>query len=89
MYNRERLRAAVWLKGETMTAAAAVMGISRQRMYRKDKSGKWSREEMERFCRHYQVNPLDVFFDGMERDEKAEREFERLAEEWTRKKGAR
>lgn len=89
MYNRERLRAAVWLKGETMTAAAAVMGISRQRMYRKDKSGKWSREEMDRFCRHYQVNPLDVFFDGMERDAKAEREFERLAEEWTRRKDAR
>ena len=82
MYNRERLRAAVWLKGETMTAAAAVMGISRQRMYRKDKSGKWSREDMERFCRHYEVNPLDVFFDGLEQDVKAKREFERLAEEW-------
>lgn len=63
MFDERRFNAAVALKGETQEDAARVMGISLPTLYRK-KSGvsDFYREEMEKFCEHYNVGPADVFF---------------------------
>lgn len=69
MFNKERFDAIIHLSGEKMIGAAEVMGISTTSLYNK-RNGKFdfNLREIEAFCRHYMVSPMDVFFEGLEDD---------------------
>lgn len=69
MFNKSRFDLILALTGEKMVDAAEAMGISMASLYNK-RHGKndFTSREIEAFCRHYMVSPMDVFFDGLEYD---------------------
>lgn len=69
MFNQARFDLIIALTGEKMVDAAEAMGISMASLYNK-RHGKndFTSREIEAFCRHYMVSPMDVFFDGLEYD---------------------
>ena len=69
MFNKSRFDLILALTGEKMVDAAEAMGISMVSLYNK-RHGKndFTSREIEAFCRHYMVSPMDVFFDGLEYD---------------------
>ena len=69
MFNQARFDLILALTGEKMVDAAEAMGISMASLYNK-RHGKndFTSREIEAFCRHYMVSPVDVFFDGLEYD---------------------
>ena len=69
MFNQARFDLILALTGEKMVDAAEAMGISMATLYNK-RHGKndFTSREIEAFCRHYMVSPMDVFFDGLEYD---------------------
>lgn len=64
MFNKERFKATVLLKGEKMEDAAEVMGMSRSAIYRRMETGDFTGTEMKAFCLHYDVALDEIFFDG-------------------------
>ena len=63
MFNEKAFRLAISQKGERIADAAKVMGISRVTMYRKMiGESDFYREEIQKFCSHYNVRANDVFF---------------------------
>nr|DAH81035.1 MAG TPA: Regulatory protein-modification, helix-turn-helix, transcriptional regulator, DNA [Caudoviricetes sp.] len=69
MFNKARFDLILALTGDKMMDAAEVMEISTTSLYNK-RQGKhdFTRREIEAFCRHYMVSPMDVFFEGLEDD---------------------
>ena len=69
MFSKDRFDLILALTGEKMIDAAEVMEISMTALYKK-RQGKndFTRREIEDFCRHYMVSPMDVFFEGLEDD---------------------
>ena len=69
MINQDRFDLIIALTGEKMIDAAEAMGISMSSLYNK-RRGKndFTSREIEAFCRHYMVSPMDVFFEGLEDD---------------------
>jgi len=69
MFNKDRFDLILALTGEKMIDAAEAMGISMTALYNK-RQGKndFNAREIEAFCRHYMVSPMDVFFEGLEDD---------------------
>jgi hypothetical protein len=69
MFNQARFDLILALTGEKMIDAAEAMGISMASLYNK-RHGKndFTSREIEAFCRHYMVSPMDVFFEGLEDD---------------------
>lgn len=69
MFNKARFDLILALTGEKLVDAAEAMGISMASLYNK-RHGKndFTSREIEAFCRHYMVSPMDVFFDGLEYD---------------------
>ena len=69
MFNKSRFDLILALTGEKMVDAAEAMGISMASLYNK-RHGKndFTSREIEAFCRHYMVSPMDVFFEGLEED---------------------
>ena len=69
MFNKARFDLILALTGEKMNDAAEAMEISMTSLYNK-RQGKYdfTLREIEAFCRHYMVSPMDVFFEGLEDD---------------------
>lgn len=85
MFNKERFDAIIHLSGEKMIGAAEVMGISVNTLYAKRRGDTdFTNREIEAFCRHFMVSPMDVFFEGLEQDLRAGQVFEALAEDLTK-----
>lgn len=69
MFNKARFDLILALTGEKMVDAAEAMGISMASLYNKrHEKNDFTSREIEAFCRHYMVSPMDVFFDGLEYD---------------------
>ncbi len=69
MFNKERFDLILALTGDKMMDAAEVMGISMTTLYNKRNGNfDFNLREIEAFCRHYMVSPMDVFFEGLEDD---------------------
>lgn len=66
MFNKERFKAAVLLKGETMEDAAEVLGMAYSTLYRRIRLNDFKSREIETFCEHYGVTRDEIFFDGKE-----------------------
>lgn len=69
MFNQARFDLILALTGEKLVDAAEAMGISMATLYNK-RHGKndFTSREIEAFCSHYKVSPMDVFFEGLEDD---------------------
>lgn len=69
MFNQARFDLILALTGEKMVDAAEAMGISMASLYNKrHEKNDFTSREIEAFCRHYMVSPMDVFFEGLEDD---------------------
>lgn len=63
MFDKKKFNAAIVLKGETQKDAARVMNMHPSTLFRKiNEESDFNRKEIELFCRHYGVDPKDIFF---------------------------
>ncbi len=68
MFNKNAFRAAIVLRGKTLSDAAKCLEIDNSTLYRK-MNGKsdFTRKEIQTLCEYFQIeNPMEIFFnDGV------------------------